>query len=75
MQNIFGGQKVAGMTRDEIGNRVLAAADALIDEQARLIEAQQQAIRAVTQALAVQTRAIEALESKVHALRGGAQEP
>lgn len=63
------------MTTSDLGERVLAAADALIDEQARLIEAQQQAIRAITQALAVQTRAIEALECKLHGLRGGVSEP
>jgi hypothetical protein len=63
------------MTQDEIATKVLAAADALIDEQARLIEAQQQAIRALSQALAVQTRAIEAFEQQVFKLRGGVDEP
>lgn len=63
------------MNTDQLGASVLHAADALIEQQARLIESQRQAIISITQALAVQTRAIDALETRVHTLRGGMQEP
>ena len=54
---------------------MFAAADALIEEQARLIASQQESIRLLTTGLSVMTKAISGLETSLHKLKGGMQEP
>lgn len=56
-------------------DRMFSAADALIEEQARLIASQQESIRLLTTGLSVMTKAISGLETSLHKLKGGMQEP